>query len=479
MAAPEPVAAPVPAPESMKPIHSLVVDTGPLIKNDPLPTVLREKAEKLYTLPSVISEIRDEATRSRVETTLLPFLELRNPKADSIAFVTGFARKTGDLAVISKTDLQLIALAYELECERNGGDWRLRSTPGQKRTNGKAPGAPDEEQKEDTTGGEEGQEVKDGEVADDAEETAILEQEVSNLKVDDNQGWETVGDKSKPNGEADNDGWETVGRKAKQEEDDQGWETVPAKPKRKGEAATVEKAPLEPIAQDTTVEPGTVPEADSDSDEDGWITPSNLHKQRAQDSNEASTPASRPVTLQAALLTSDYAMQNVALRMNLNLLSPSLMRITRLKTWILRCHGCFTTTKDMHKQFCPSCGQPTLIRTSCSTDERGNFRIHLKKNFQFNKRGNVYSVPKPTHGTPNGRATPKGTNAGGKGGWGRELMLAEDQKEYMRRGEEQKRARQKDLMDEDRLPDILTGARKGDTGKIRIGAGRGINSKKR
>ena len=76
-------------PQFTKPIHSLVVDTGPLIKNDPLPTVLREKAEKLYTIPSVISEIRDAATKSRVETTLLPFLELRHPKPDSVAFVTG------------------------------------------------------------------------------------------------------------------------------------------------------------------------------------------------------------------------------------------------------------------------------------------------------------------------------------------------------------------------------------------------------
>lgn len=43
-----------------------------------------------------------------------------------MAFVTGFARRTGDLQVLSKPDLQLLALTYELEVERNGGDvWRL------------------------------------------------------------------------------------------------------------------------------------------------------------------------------------------------------------------------------------------------------------------------------------------------------------------------------------------------------------------
>ncbi|KAH7230867.1 hypothetical protein B0J15DRAFT_575229 [Fusarium solani] len=45
------------------------------------------------------------------------------------------------------------------------------------------------------------------------------------------------------------------------------------------------------------------------------------------------TLPSAPVqkTLQAAVLTSDYAMQNVALRMNLNLIAPSLTRTTHIK----------------------------------------------------------------------------------------------------------------------------------------------------
>ena len=68
-------------------------------------------------------------------------------------------------------------------------------------------------------------------------------------------------------------------------------------------------------------------------------------------------------------------------------------------------------------------------------------RVHLKRNYQWNNRGNVYSVPKPTHGSSNGRLPPKGSNVGGKGGWGRELMLTEDQKEYTRKGEEIKRER--------------------------------------
>lgn len=161
----------------------------------------------------------------------------------------------------------------------------------------------------------------------------------------------------------------------------------------------------------------------------------------------------------------------------LSLLDSGLSRITFLKTWVLRCHGCWKVCKDTTKQFCPSCGQATLTRVSCSTDSAGNFKLHLKKNFQYNNRGNVFSIPKPTHGSANG----KGSNikGGGKNGWGRDLILAEDQKEYVRQVDEQRRTQYRDLMDQDYLPSILSGARNTAGGRIKVGAGRNINAKKR
>jgi len=44
--------------------------------------------------------------------------------------VTEFAKKTGDYGVLSVTDIHLLALTYELECELNHGDWRLFKEPG-------------------------------------------------------------------------------------------------------------------------------------------------------------------------------------------------------------------------------------------------------------------------------------------------------------------------------------------------------------
>ena len=123
----------------VKQVHSLVLDAGPILKNEPTVSTLLGQAEALYTVPSVIEEIRDAVARLRVETTLLPFLKLRTPRPASIKIISDFARKTGDYEVLSKADMQILALAYELECERNHGDWRLRSVPGQKRVNGAPP----------------------------------------------------------------------------------------------------------------------------------------------------------------------------------------------------------------------------------------------------------------------------------------------------------------------------------------------------
>ena len=140
-------------------------------------------------------------------------------------------------------------------------------------------------------------------------------------------------------------------------------------------------------------------------------------------------------------------------------------------------HACFEKVKDTSKSFCPRCGKPTLTRVSCSTNQKGEFRIHLKKNMQWNHRGDRYSIPKPVSGTANGKAGQR--KGGGKGGWAKDLILAEDQKEHLRAVNGQNRRKEIDLMDEDYLPRILTGDRGRAGGRLKIGAGRNVNSKRR
>lgn len=480
-AASEPCSEPEPAAFSTKPIHSLVLDTGPIIKNDPPVSVIIARSEKIYTTDSVFAEVGDPATRARFETMLQPFLTFRNPRFQSVQFIEEFARRTGDLEVLNRTDLEVLALSYELECERNGGDWRLRKTPGQKRLNGRPQltgvasldgAAPSNFQREAVSGASDLVQGSPGEGGVQPTEPQALEAQLQSIKLEESIDEKPAAsmfapDNVQPEIEEEREAMDDVdGASSTMDQEDP--EDIKSSLSEHGHEIEHDDA------ENVKSEDGD----DEEEDGGGWITPSNLKKHRAKDAAGIAIPQhSPPKILQAAILTSDFAMQNVALRMNLNLVTPSLVRIRRIKNWVLRCHGCFSVTKDMRLEFCPSCGQPTLIRASCSTDEAGNFRVHLKKGFQWNKRGNVYSVPKPVHGSASGKLTKKG--AGGKKGWGRHLMLAEDQKEYVRAREELQREKRRDPMDGDFLPAILSGDRPSRGGGIRVGAGRNVNMSRR
>ena len=96
---------------------------------------------------------------------------------------------------------------------------------------------------------------------------------------------------------------------------------------------------------------------------------------------------------------------------------------------------------------------------------------------QWNHRGDRYSIPKPVSGTANGKVGQG--KGGGRSGWGQELILAEDQKEFIRATSGKKGKKETDLMDQDYLPSILTGERGKTGGRPKIGAGRNVNSKRR
>ncbi|CAG8246612.1 unnamed protein product [Penicillium salamii] len=411
---------------STKPVHTIVLDAGPILKNTPPLSTLLAQCEEIITTPSVVGEIRDPDARARVENLYLPFLKQRSPTPKSFNIVSEFARKTGDRSVLSRTDIEVLALAYEIECEKNEGDWRLRSVPGQKKINGKPP-------------------VKEA-PTEAAAESADVEAITEGMKDT------TVAD----------------AQEAPKEEE----ATAPE------DTEDLLEAAVEIADEEAQEEEEEANDDAADSDGGEWITPSNYKKKLAQDESGSATLTAAPKTMQVATMTTDFACQNVLLQMNLNLLSTTtLQKIQHLRTFIKRCHACFLTTKEMNKQFCPRCGKDTLTRVSCTTTANGAFTMHLKKNMQWNTRGNVYSIPKPVAGTSNG----KWKGGGGQRGWGQELVLAEDQKEYVRANteEERRQRRERDLMDQDYLPGILTGERNRTGGRTKVGAGRNVNSRKR
>jgi RNA-binding protein NOB1 len=243
-----------------------VLDAGPIIKNTPPLSTLLAQCDEIITTPSVVNEIRDPDARARVETLYMPFLKQRTPSPKSFNVISEFARKTGDRSVLSRVDIEVLALAYEIECERNGGDWRLRSVPGQKRVNGKPP-VKEEEKKEET-------EATVEESVDETTEAVVTE----------------------------------VAEEAKE------GETAPAQE----EEPATESTTVEPLADDDTPEQSKDEDEDEDeaeaededdaADSDGeWITPTNYKKRLARDESGSSGNGNEPKSMQVATMTTDFA----------------------------------------------------------------------------------------------------------------------------------------------------------------------------
>ena len=97
---------------ALKPIQHLLVDTSAFIKL----SQLHEWSDSISTVTGVLEEIRNKDSRIAV-ASLLPYkLIVNNPQEKSIKHVADFAKKTGDFSALSRTDLELIAAVYELEC---------------------------------------------------------------------------------------------------------------------------------------------------------------------------------------------------------------------------------------------------------------------------------------------------------------------------------------------------------------------------
>ncbi|NXL85080.1 NOB1 protein, partial [Alectura lathami] len=136
-------------------------------------------------------------------------------------------------------------------------------------------------------------------------------------------------------------------------------------------------------------------ESEEESDDEGWITPSNL-RQIQQDTGHCDTV---PADVQVGCVTTDFSMQNVLLQMGLHVLAVNGMLIRRARSHILRCHGCFKTTSDMTKVFCPHCGNKTLKKVAVSVSEDGSLHMHFSRNPKvLNPRGLRYPLPAPQGG---------------------------------------------------------------------------------
>lgn len=133
-------------------------------------------------------------------------------------------------------------------------------------------------------------------------------------------------------------------------------------------------------------------EADDDNDGEGaWITPANLHKQ----ARPVAAPAAPESSI--ACITTDYAMQNVLLQLGARLLNLRGRSIRSIRTWMKKCHACDALSTQMEREFCERCGNHTMLRVNVTVNAAGLVRFwHGTRH--LNLRGTVYSIPMPRAG---------------------------------------------------------------------------------
>jgi rRNA maturation endonuclease Nob1 len=316
---------------------------------------------------------------------------LKKSKKNKIRFVavTDFARKTGDFAQLSATDLGVLALAVQLEIERNG-ESRIRTEPAAAHV---AVGKAKNQQEPPLATGE--------------------------VQHNHDHGHEHGDDEAEGEGEG------------------EGEEQEP-EPTLQQEAVSEEGQDKAKLTNGASKQDVTQPEDDDMDTEEGWITVDNLQAKLKEDSSrrmEELAPSDNVVCV-----TTDYAMQvcselnlplffsqcfsgndgcplkifrlfyyfaqNVLLQMNVNLIGPDGMRIRSIRQYALKCQACFklvfsidfppplffweknfifpwkgshfemhlNTTRverNTEKKFCSHCGNATLYRVAIITDKDG------------------------------------------------------------------------------------------------------------
>ncbi|SJL02135.1 uncharacterized protein ARMOST_05459 [Armillaria ostoyae] len=390
---------------------NLVLDAGPLLSLSPL----RGLAETYVTVPQIIEELRDKNAREHLERLGLNYgvkIEVKNPSATSLATVIQWAKKTGDYSVLSHPDLCVLALTHTLHEQAklekvNQEAEVVKGTIEANDDGSRDPSDASEPPPSDTESESQAEEQSESKDMQDLEPLDVELQPIS---------------KAKPPPQH-------------------------PPPESKG-------MPNAPLYDDPS---------DEDDGEGEWITPANvaIHKSRALDllpSSDSSRRKGKDKTnevIPVGCMTADFAMQNVLLQMGLNLVGTEGRRIQKVKSWVLRCHACFKICKDSSKKFCPSCGNPSLLRVSVTISDPGAspdtpaMQVHLKPNFQYRIRGTKYSIPAPKAGSA-------------KTGPGEGLILREDQVEYMRAKKmaDGKREREEAKM----MKGLLARGARGDTG---------------
>jgi RNA-binding protein NOB1 len=65
------------------------------------------------------------------------------------------------------------------------------------------------------------------------------------------------------------------------------------------------------------------------------------------------------------VVTADFAMQNVLLQIGIRVVGTGGRMVRGVKTFVLKCHSCFKICMDATREFCPHCGNHTMMKVRC------------------------------------------------------------------------------------------------------------------
>ncbi|KAL5466830.1 hypothetical protein EMCRGX_G030981 [Ephydatia muelleri] len=370
-------------------IGALVVDSSAVFKCAPL----EKWSSNLFTVKEAVSEIKDFHTRNKLQV-LQYELKCREPTVEALRWVTAFAKRTGDYTALSSTDLKLIALTYQLECELGeqkgthlrkepvkpqvmatrpsggdlGGEGGGHSQPHPKQVeSGQQTASPPLEQEDASLA-----ESKDAHIEPPHSDGGVRECVVEEEMIREKEGGEKM---------------MTVGG-SEGEKVDGGIDV-----EKEADIGMAGKYAMNDIGMDkSSEEEGS---QDEEEEEEGWITPDNLQRVCEQ---MGGVLEEEPKGIAVGCLTSDFAMQNVMLQMGLNVISVEGLKIKQLRTYALQCKACYKVTSKTTDVFCPSCGNKMLMKVTVTVDAQGNILYQPLSVKQFSRKGLRYSLPLPAGG---------------------------------------------------------------------------------
>lgn len=166
----------------------------------------------------------------------------------------------------------------------------------------------------------------------------------------------------------------------------------------------VEKEPKEKKEKPKKIEePVPENEEEEEEDEGEWIGLDNIEKKinNLMITNLEDKENLNPINVY--IITGDFTVQNVALKIGIPVMSIDGSRIRKIKNFILKCYACNNFNFDTSRLFCENCGYNTLMKIGYSVDIDGKITINDKK-ADSRLRGtqviNIflyqYDLPKPT-----------------------------------------------------------------------------------